>query len=1516
MVSSSWKWSTRLLLLLFSAGLVVRIDGITNILIGSEIVQVKNVYHDINGLVMNEEMEQMRLDIIEFQSLYGVIVKPTTKEVVWLTETCNKSTRLSRNNNCDFFLPNIQTFHSIKNHPICGKYSGVSFSLDPWDKFNVWGPYFKKVYYPKACESTLEYSIAGAILKNVDLDLKSLVNNTDGIADGIEGFHTVRWYMDQFPMVTELMTRLWVDVEMNQNTTEDGSIVNFFNVTVRVNAANIHRDTSSDSGVSDYGELHPAYQMFVNNTNRLMPEIMKKIKSFRQFGQLAVAQEAMKFVHLKEGVLSREYLESLEFELLNVAKRVPAVIIDEKRERFLQGIVYWNQSFDQYVGDNFSYIKDYSAFDRQIIPYNNPKYQFNCSFSDKNVFNKLSDFQSLFDQSDLLSCQLVDGTKSSSRPLEFDHCSDALHYWDTEEERYIGIASSALTSKISSSAWYNTSGIALPLKWNCQNGTAVPIDFHVIESLLNDTIVIIKLRSRPCNMNLILFALRFYGAVGTIFITDSVVLPNIVIPNFLDSKFDYDIPIRLVRKEIGNALLTEVRRSNVSLTMHMSCGFEPWKPPIEELFYKLTYLHNTYYTLDMTAINANHSGCQKEFLEMSKYHELVPPTFDILRNVVMKFPWSSKHVILSDGHAYGTALSVAPGSRLTFIPVLDSSENRYRSHYCPARILVRTQAKQITHSGFIYRTLDTVRINSTEAECQFDPLPLPDDWEIAPPTSDIIRNVVGKYNWGCHALILNDGMGYCTLLKGEFSGQLCSRNNLLHLHNNSEYSSKCLWISRILIRQELSLKDYEQELQVGDKRKISDSIRMTLHQLPPMVATVNNMTLNSSNLFAVSINLHRSYLVHGGADMSNVRVKNNGKIPIEIERQLNDMLASGWTFFTKILDTLTGTKYTAQSTSDQMFTKENGTWQFAEQFTESAKNWFYPTTVPASAPRFSSPAFASSPTPTATSHPFQSSHNWFYSSSSAASSPWFSVPTSSPTPATSSGSNNEASEGNNPSNPSNDAPYYHITIILFLLGACFPILSAKVHWLIYRKSDKEEVDDVEEDGMLGSCGYATKGDVKRVHAYLQEYPQNINKQDHTWFDFSALHHACRWGHYDVCSWLIGAGADINLRDKNGWTPLHLVVRFGHDRICSLLLSKGADTTISNNSGNAVFQVACSSGNISCLEILMCHGVNVNIFNQNGEMPVTVQNNIKQVCQIVSAAINPKRKTSSLCLHVCGDGNTGKSTLCVALKTAFVSYFPSMASTVRLSCVEDRTIGMVKDVVNVPSQKLQFILHDYGGQPKFVANHATFLSQSENSLFVLVIPLADVASTRRPSTHSDVHILSVVDKWFIYLSAITREQLYRPTVVVLLNFVSLVKDRHYQKMVQEKVSDLMTQWSGKFHFVQADNTIVPLMINVNSPKAVSSALCPLLMKSIQRLEMTSANAKCIDAIEKSMSKWNLVDRIMTTESRIKKLISDILLVIHKVSVFLVSLRFCVDYQMMSSHCYTILVVVMKVRLRRC
>jgi ankyrin repeat protein len=60
--------------------------------------------------------------------------------------------------------------------------------------------------------------------------------------------------------------------------------------------------------------------------------------------------------------------------------------------------------------------------------------------------------------------------------------------------------------------------------------------------------------------------------------------------------------------------------------------------------------------------------------------------------------------------------------------------------------------------------------------------------------------------------------------------------------------------------------------------------------------------------------------------------------------------------------------------------------------------------------------------------------------------------------------------------------------------------------------------------------------------------------------------ACENGHLKVVSFLQQHGADLNIKDKYGWTPLHVACEKEHLEVVSFLLLHGADVNIKGNDG--------------------------------------------------------------------------------------------------------------------------------------------------------------------------------------------------------------------------------------------------------------------------------------------------------------------------------------------------------------
>nr|XP_031529887.1 fibronectin type 3 and ankyrin repeat domains protein 1 isoform X2 [Vicugna pacos] len=63
------------------------------------------------------------------------------------------------------------------------------------------------------------------------------------------------------------------------------------------------------------------------------------------------------------------------------------------------------------------------------------------------------------------------------------------------------------------------------------------------------------------------------------------------------------------------------------------------------------------------------------------------------------------------------------------------------------------------------------------------------------------------------------------------------------------------------------------------------------------------------------------------------------------------------------------------------------------------------------------------------------------------------------------------------------------------------------------------------------------------------------------------------GNQKVASLLIDAGADVNVKDKDGKTPLMVAVLNNHEELVQLLLDRGADASVKNEFGKGVLEMA-------------------------------------------------------------------------------------------------------------------------------------------------------------------------------------------------------------------------------------------------------------------------------------------------------------------------------------------------------
>lgn len=91
------------------------------------------------------------------------------------------------------------------------------------------------------------------------------------------------------------------------------------------------------------------------------------------------------------------------------------------------------------------------------------------------------------------------------------------------------------------------------------------------------------------------------------------------------------------------------------------------------------------------------------------------------------------------------------------------------------------------------------------------------------------------------------------------------------------------------------------------------------------------------------------------------------------------------------------------------------------------------------------------------------------------------------------------------------------------------------------------------------------------------YGINVDSQTESNHD-TALTVACAGGHEDLVKLLLVRGANIEHRDKKGFTPLILAATGGYDKIVEVLLNNAANMEAqSERTKDTPLSLACSGG---------------------------------------------------------------------------------------------------------------------------------------------------------------------------------------------------------------------------------------------------------------------------------------------------------------------------------------------------
>lgn len=123
-----------------------------------------------------------------------------------------------------------------------------------------------------------------------------------------------------------------------------------------------------------------------------------------------------------------------------------------------------------------------------------------------------------------------------------------------------------------------------------------------------------------------------------------------------------------------------------------------------------------------------------------------------------------------------------------------------------------------------------------------------------------------------------------------------------------------------------------------------------------------------------------------------------------------------------------------------------------------------------------------------------------------------------------------------------------------------------VDYLINAKGiDLNQTNITNETPLMFAALYGMLPEVKTL-VNQKEVPVNRS-------GWTALHYACTNGHLDIALFLLDKGAAVDAPSPNETTPIMMAIRAGNIQLVRLLLDRGADIRIRNQQGYSAIDVA-------------------------------------------------------------------------------------------------------------------------------------------------------------------------------------------------------------------------------------------------------------------------------------------------------------------------------------------------------
>ena len=145
-------------------------------------------------------------------------------------------------------------------------------------------------------------------------------------------------------------------------------------------------------------------------------------------------------------------------------------------------------------------------------------------------------------------------------------------------------------------------------------------------------------------------------------------------------------------------------------------------------------------------------------------------------------------------------------------------------------------------------------------------------------------------------------------------------------------------------------------------------------------------------------------------------------------------------------------------------------------------------------------------------------------------------------------------------------------------------------------AEMEKRDESLSEASRGLLDAVDKGNIEEVKRQLAS-GADVNAHGAVGFP---INQATQFGHKAIIELLISKGADVNVKDIQGFTPLHRVAFDGHVKMAELLIEKGAELNVKNGWHSTPLVEAALGNQLELVKLLISKGADVNLVDNRNQ----------------------------------------------------------------------------------------------------------------------------------------------------------------------------------------------------------------------------------------------------------------------------------------------------------------------------